>query len=36
VRLPIDSEILVAAIVGLGGMTVTGLMLLYAYRRSEY
>ena len=36
VRLPIDSEVLVAAIVGLGGMPVTGLMLLFAYRRSEY
>ena len=36
VRLPIDSEMLVAAIVGLAGMTVTGLMLLFAYRRSEY
>jgi len=35
VRLPFDNEALVAAIVGLGGMTVAGLMLLYTYIRTE-
>jgi len=36
VRLPFDNEALVAAIVGLGGMTVSGLMLLFTYKRSEF
>ncbi len=36
VRLPFDNDALVAAIVGLGGMTVTGLMLLFTYTRSEF
>ena len=36
VRLPFDNDALVAAIVGLGGMTVTGLMLLFTYKHSEF
>ena len=36
VRLPIDSDALAAAIIGLAGMTVTGLMLVFSYQRSNY
>ena len=36
VRLPIDSDALAAAIVGLAGMTVTGLMLVFSYHRSSF
>lgn len=36
IRLPFDNEALVAAIVGLGGMTVSGLMLLFTYKRTEF
>jgi len=36
VRLPFDNDALVAAVVGLGGMTVTGLMLLFTYKRTEF
>ncbi len=36
VRLPIDSDALTAAIIGMVGMTVTGLLLVYSYQRSNY
>ncbi len=35
-QLPIDSEALTAAIIGLAGMTVTGLMLVFSYQRSNF
>jgi hypothetical protein len=36
VRLPLDGDVMVSAVVGMFGMTIVGLMLLFAYRRSEY
>lgn len=35
VRLPLDGELMVAAVLGIIGMTISGLMLLFVYRRGE-